>query len=206
MFTGTATSSHSGQISILLGGDNHLFFPTEVERDPQGVALYQSNLTENYMVYGSVLSNTITWVEPFISTSINTVFVKTLTIQDIQDQLLLPASAETFFNPAAQGKLVQLTKEKGIQAIMENTVVDPINNQVSIKYLYKENLEELGENYYVAIKRTKALHAKMSDKPEFPTEIDKYIHEQINNGNYEMIEVEEARKKHQLHQNWPQPQ
>ena len=36
--TGTSTSSHSGPISILLGGDNHLFFPTEMERDSQGVA------------------------------------------------------------------------------------------------------------------------------------------------------------------------
>ena len=62
-----------------------------------------------------------------------------------------------------------------------------------------EILKELGENYYGAIKRTKALYAKMSDKPEIATEIDKYIQEQIENGNYEMIYVEEARKKHQLH-------
>ena len=39
----------------------------------------------------------------------------------------------------------------------------------------------------------------MSDKPDIATEIDKYIQEQINNGNYEKIAVEEARKKHQLH-------
>ena len=39
----------------------------------------------------------------------------------------------------------------------------------------------------------------MSDKPNIGTMIDKYIHEQINNGNYEKIAVEEARKKHQLH-------
>ena len=82
---------------------------------------------------------------------------------------------------------------------MENTVLDPINNQVSVKYLYKENLKELGENYHGAIKRTKTLHAKMLDKPKIATEIDKYIQEQINNGNYEMINIEEARKKHQLH-------
>ena len=87
------------------------------------------------MVYGFVPSDTITWVEPFISTSINTIFVKMLTIQDIQDQLLFTVSAETFSDQAALGKLVQLTKEKGIQAIMENTVVDLINNQVLVKYL-----------------------------------------------------------------------
>ena len=82
-FTGTLTLSHSGQISILLSGDNHLFFHTKVEQDLQGVTLYQSNLTQNYLVYGSVPSNTITWEEPLISTTINTVFIKTLTIQDL---------------------------------------------------------------------------------------------------------------------------
>ena len=95
-FTGTSTLSGSSQISILLGGDNHLFFPTEVEQDLQGVALYQSNLTRNYLVYGSVPS----WEEPLISTTINTVFIKTLTIQDLQEQLLLTVSAEKFSDPS----------------------------------------------------------------------------------------------------------
>ena len=108
----------------------------------------QSNLTQNFLVYGSAPSNTITWEEPLISTTINTIFVKTLTIQDLQDQLLLTVSPEDFTDPTACEKLVLLTKEKGIQAIMENTTVDTINHQVSIKYLYKENLVELGENYY----------------------------------------------------------
>ena len=44
-FTKTSTSSHSGQISILLGGDNHLVFPSEVERDDHGVALYSPRTT-----------------------------------------------------------------------------------------------------------------------------------------------------------------
>ena len=56
-----------------------------------------------------------------------------------------------------------------------NTTVDPINNQVFVKYLYKENIKGLGENFYGAIKRTKTLHTKMSDKPDIATEIDKYI-------------------------------
>ena len=145
-FTGTLTSSHYGQISILLGGDNHLFFPKEMERDPQGVALYLSNLTQNYLVYGSVPPNTIK--EPLISTTVNTVFIKALTIHDLQDQLGLTVSAEDFTDPTTCGKLIQLTKERGIQAIMENTSVDILNHQVSVKYLYKENLVELGENYH----------------------------------------------------------
>ena len=55
---------HTGQVEILLGGDNNLFFPSEIERDSQGMALYRSNLTQGYKVYGSVPSNIVTWVEP----------------------------------------------------------------------------------------------------------------------------------------------
>ena len=82
---------------------------------------------------------------------------------------------------------------------MENTSVDTFNHQVSVKYLYKENLVELGENYYGATKRIKALHNKISDKPEIASKIDKYIQEQINNGNYIKIKIEEARTENQLH-------
>ena len=44
---GSSTSQHSGQVSILLGGDNNYHFPKEIERDSQGLALYQSKLTSN---------------------------------------------------------------------------------------------------------------------------------------------------------------
>ena len=50
-FMGTSTSQHTGQVEILLGGDNNLFLPSEIERDSQGMALYRSNLTQRYMVY-----------------------------------------------------------------------------------------------------------------------------------------------------------
>ena len=50
-FTRTSTSSQSGQLSILLGGDNHLVFPSKVERNSHYVALYGSQLTRNYMIY-----------------------------------------------------------------------------------------------------------------------------------------------------------
>ena len=42
-FTGTSTSQHTGQVEILLGGNNNLFFPSEIERDSQGMALYNIN-------------------------------------------------------------------------------------------------------------------------------------------------------------------
>jgi len=57
---GTSTSQHTGQVEILLAGDNNFFFPSEIEHDSQGMALYRSNLTQGYMVYGSVPSNIIT--------------------------------------------------------------------------------------------------------------------------------------------------
>ena len=81
----------------------------------------------------------------------------------------------------------------------ENTSLDILNHQVSVKYLNKENLVELGENYYGATRRIKKLHNKTSDKPKIALETDKYIQEQIDNGNYIKINVEEARKENQLH-------
>ena len=137
-FTGTSTSSHLDQITSLLGGDNHLVFPSEVERDSQGVAL-----TRNYMVYGSVQPSTITWTDPLISPSINTLFIQMLSIQDLQEQQDLTISIEKFTNTSTNDKLNQLTKEKGILDIMKNTV----NNQISVKNIYNENLPKLGENY-----------------------------------------------------------
>ena len=58
--TKTSTSNHDGHVSILLGGDNHRFFPTEIEGDPLGMALYQSTITNNCMVFGAFPSNSIT--------------------------------------------------------------------------------------------------------------------------------------------------
>ena len=72
-------------------------------------------------------------------------------------------------------------------------------HRLSVQYLYKENLVNLGEIYYGATKRIFALHNKISDKPDISWEIDGYVQEQINNKNYVKINVEEARKDNQLH-------
>ena len=96
------------------------------------------------MVYGPVPSNIITWLEPLISSSIKTVFIKALTIQDVQDQLMLVISVEEFTTPTNRRQLLKKIKEKGIQDIMDNTTVDPIKNQVCVKYLYKPNLPTSG--------------------------------------------------------------
>ena len=196
---GTLTSQHSGQISILLGGDNHLPFPTEIERDPQGMALYQSNLTQNHMVYGPIPSNTITWSESIISSSVKTVFIKAMSILAMQDHLMLISYAEDFTTPSNRSQLLQMIKEKGVLDILNNTTVDPIKNKSCFEYLYKPNLLNLEENYYGATKRIPALHIRISNKPEIMAEMDKYIQQQIDNGNYMEINPEDHRKEHQLH-------
>ena len=81
---------------------------------------------------------------------------------------------------------------------MDNTYVDPIKNKTCVKYLYKPNLANLGENYYGATKRIHALHNKISNKPEITAEMDKYIQQQIDNDNYMEINPEDQRKHHQL--------
>ena len=118
-----------------------------------------------------------------------------LSIQDLQEQLLLTFSVEKFTNPTTLDKLNQLTKEKGIQ----DTTVDTINNLVSVKYIYNENLLKLGENYYGATKRIATLHNKMNDKPEIAAKMDRYIREQVNNCKYVEININEARKNNRLH-------
>ena len=82
---------------------------------------------------------------------------------------------------------------------MKNTTVDTVNILVSIQYIYNKSLLKLGENFYRATKRISTLHNKMNDKPEIAAEMDRYILEQVNNGNYVEIDVNEARENnHQL--------
>ena len=82
---------------------------------------------------------------------------------------------------------------------MNNTFVDKVNHKVSVKCLYTPDLEKLGENFYGAVKRVESLHGKIWDKPEISKEIDDYMKEQVDCGNYIPVDVNEARKKFQLH-------
>ena len=110
--TGNSTSHHNGKISILIGGDNHLFFPTEIERDSQGMALYQSNLTQRYMVYGSVPSNTITWVEPLIS-----YFNRTKKFRKTTRQSRKETGGESDTSVRKQGKNDQVNRKRNRRRI-----------------------------------------------------------------------------------------
>ena len=79
-------------------------------------------------------------------------------MQSIQEQLLLTVSAESFSDPTNRDKLNLLSKEKGIEEIMENTVVDKDKNKVLVNYLYTEKLVDLGENFFGATQRIQTLH------------------------------------------------
>ena len=71
---------------------------------------------------------------------------------------------------------------------MKNTQVD------------KETLENLGENYFVATWRIQTLHSKVYTQPMIAAEIDNYMREQVNNGNYIEVDIHAARQEgHQLH-------
>ena len=99
------------------------------------------------MVYGAVPSNSITWSESPLTNTGNPVIINVLMIQDIQDHLLLLTSAEEFTTPSILEQHLKITKEKNIQAIIDNTVVDPVKGRVQVNCLYKLNLPNLGENY-----------------------------------------------------------
>ena len=69
-----------------------------------------------------------------------------MAIQDLQEHFLFTTSAEYFTNPTNRDKLLKLSKEKGIQDIMDNNNKNISTHRTSVSYIYKKNLPELGEN------------------------------------------------------------
>ena len=116
--------SHFG----LLGGDTHIFFPSEEECDSYSIALYRSKIYQNYLIYRPVNPSIINLKDPVNSAiPINTVCIKFLSIHDLQEHLLLTVSAEKYSDPSTREKLAQITKEKGILDIMNNTFMDKVS-------------------------------------------------------------------------------
>ena len=99
-----------GTLSILSGGYNFISFRVEVERDQWGVGLYKSKLSGKFIIYGSVNPRAIPWFES--ANYINALCVKSLSILDLQEQILLSMSAEKYFDLTNREKLSQLNKEK----------------------------------------------------------------------------------------------
>ena len=149
--------------------------------------LWRSILTHQPIIYGAIDPELIMWTDPEHKFSINTVCIQSVSMQSIQGQLLLTVSADNFSDPTNRDKLNLLSKERGIRKIMENTVVDKDNNKVLVNYFYTEKLANLGENFFGTTRRIQTLHKKIYPRPKVATEMDKYIQEQVYNGNY--IEV-----------------
>ena len=92
------------------------------------------------------------------------------------------------------------SKGEGDTGNHEEYQVDKDNNKVQVNYLYKETLDNLGENYFGANRRTQTLHSKVHTQPMVAAEIDGYIWEQVNNNNYIEVDIHAARQEgHQLH-------
>ena len=95
----------------------------------------------------------ITWTDPEHKFSVNTVCIQSISMQSIQEQLLLTVSAENFSDPTNHERLNLLSKERDIQEIMKNTMVDKDNNKVLVNYLYTEKLINLCKNFFGTTRR-----------------------------------------------------
>ena len=117
-----------------------------MDNDHLGATLVQSKLSNQFIIYGPVDPEIITWSQSM--SNVNYVCVKTVTVLDLQEQLLLTTSAEKISDPSTRDKLAQMAKEEVIKKILANTTVDKVNSKVHVKYLYnKKKLPKLGENF-----------------------------------------------------------
>ena len=116
-------------------------------------------------------------MDPVNTNTFNNICINALSIHKIQEQLLLTVFVEKYSDPISRDKLAQITIEQGILDIMNNTLMDKVNHKVSVKCLYTQEQDKLGENYYGSTKRIHALHVKISDKPDVAKDIDGYIKE-----------------------------
>ena len=108
-----------------MGGDNFLNFPTEVEHNKWGAGLFKCKFSDKFIIFGLVNPSTITWSKPV--DIVHTVRTKSLTVFDIQGQLLPNKSAEKYYDSPNHEKLSQIYKEKEIQEIITNTTLNKDN-------------------------------------------------------------------------------
>ena len=72
-----------------------------------------TEISQNFLIYGSVNSSTIAWSDPFNTNTFNNISINTLSIHDVQEQFLLTVSTEKYSDPSSRDKLAQITKEQG---------------------------------------------------------------------------------------------
>ena len=168
-YTKFNTTSHSGRVSILLGGHNFSCHPLIIKEDKRGVTLLKSRLSDLHIIYGLVNPSSITWSQS--KNNINMINNMSVSVVDLQEHLLPTISAEKYLDLSNRENLIQINKDTGSMEILANPTVDTVNNKVSVKYLYdKEKLPNLGENFYRATKRASALHIKIFPKQDVALE------------------------------------
>ena len=196
-YTNCNITFHYGRVSILLGGVNFNCYSLNIEEDKRGVTLLKSRLSDQHIIFGSVNLSSITWSQS--KNTINVVNIMSVSVVDIQEQLLPTISVEKYLNLSNREKLIQINKYKGIKEILANTTMDTAKNKVSVKYLYnREKLPKIGENFYGATKRASALHTKILPKADVASGMEQYIYEQVENY-VEIIPSEACLNKQQLH-------
>ena len=153
--TGKLKTSHSGQVSILLGSDNHLVFPKEEKRDDEGAALWRSIITPQAITDGSIGPEIITWIDPVHKFNINTICIQSFSIHNIQEQLLPTLSAENFSDPSTSSP-----KRRASRKLCKTQLWDKVDNKVLVHFLYNMKLPDLGENFFGTTRRIQSLHNK----------------------------------------------
>ena len=104
-YTKCNNTSNSERVLILLGGDNFSCFPLNIEEDKRGVTLLKSRLSDGHIIYGPVNPSSIPWLQS--KNNINMVNVMSVSVVDIQEQLLLTISADKYLDPSNKLKLSQ---------------------------------------------------------------------------------------------------
>ena len=90
------TTSHSGRVLILLGGDNFNCHPLIIEEDKRGVTLLKSRLSDQHIIYGPVNPSSITWLQS--KNNINVVKAMSVSEVDLQEYLLQTILAEKYLD------------------------------------------------------------------------------------------------------------
>ena len=98
---------------ILLGGDNFNCHPLNIEEDKRGVILLKSRLSDWHINFGPVNPSSITWLQS--KNNINMVNVMSVSVVDIQEQLLLTILAEKYLDLSIREKLIQINKDNRIK-------------------------------------------------------------------------------------------
>ena len=154
----------SGELHVLVGGDNAHLFPAELERRTVGketMILYKSKLSNNHMIYGrSTINMEFKSDNPSLNkVNINTQMRKTK-LNKLEEQYLQLYSLENFDLEDNKKEAFEI-KKKGEEAEMLRNMKYSEKDQIwQTEFIYSEKLKSLENNY----KKTKARMCNLNKK------------------------------------------